>query len=270
MQQWIIGRRLPRDDQTLQDIGVVQSGTTLFLYLVSGKTVGLRRSEFERTQERTSNTATSSRETSDSPSNSIDITSTATTSQGDLPVATSTVVSGVLQPSVTNSNTQPGRLAPAQPSANVPLDRGVAGPASVATLTQPQASVPALRIQDLQRLIKSQADILQGQDGTTDQSASLPVMRQESSGDVMAPARTQGETQRRSLPAGGSGSEGWQCSQCTFINTPTRPGCEVCSATRPEEYTVPAQFVLDERERSRIEEEQRQAELFRQVGSMLE
>ncbi|KAJ8377986.1 hypothetical protein AAFF_G00249230 [Aldrovandia affinis] len=29
---------------------------------------------------------------------------------------------------------------------------------------------------------------------------------------------------------------GWSCPSCTFINKPTRPGCEICSTDRPESY----------------------------------
>ncbi|KAG7455081.1 hypothetical protein MATL_G00252720 [Megalops atlanticus] len=29
---------------------------------------------------------------------------------------------------------------------------------------------------------------------------------------------------------------GWPCPSCTFLNKPTRPGCEICSAERPESY----------------------------------
>lgn len=29
---------------------------------------------------------------------------------------------------------------------------------------------------------------------------------------------------------------GWACSSCTFINKPSRPGCEICSTARPESH----------------------------------
>ncbi|XP_005062379.1 PREDICTED: ranBP-type and C3HC4-type zinc finger-containing protein 1-like [Ficedula albicollis] len=32
---------------------------------------------------------------------------------------------------------------------------------------------------------------------------------------------------------------GWPCPRCTFLNKPTRPGCEMCSSPRPEGYRVP-------------------------------
>uniref|UniRef100_A0A8V0Y6K6 SHANK associated RH domain interactor n=1 Tax=Gallus gallus TaxID=9031 RepID=A0A8V0Y6K6_CHICK len=30
---------------------------------------------------------------------------------------------------------------------------------------------------------------------------------------------------------------GWSCPKCTFINKPTRPGCEMCSTDRPPDYS---------------------------------
>ncbi|XP_061640290.1 ranBP-type and C3HC4-type zinc finger-containing protein 1 isoform X1 [Phyllopteryx taeniolatus] len=32
---------------------------------------------------------------------------------------------------------------------------------------------------------------------------------------------------------------GWACPRCTFVNKPTRPGCQMCSEERPEDYHVP-------------------------------
>ncbi|KAM9307749.1 ranBP-type and C3HC4-type zinc finger-containing protein 1-like [Gastrophryne carolinensis] len=48
---------------------------------------------------------------------------------------------------------------------------------------------------------------------------------------------------------------GWPCSICTFINVPTRPGCEMCSADRPAHYVVPEGYRPGESERRRIQQE---------------
>ena len=39
--------------------------------------------------------------------------------------------------------------------------------------------------------------------------------------------------------------DGWVCPSCTLLNIPTRPGCEACTTTRPEDYVVPAPGPLD-------------------------
>ncbi|ESO82757.1 hypothetical protein LOTGIDRAFT_109179 [Lottia gigantea] len=49
---------------------------------------------------------------------------------------------------------------------------------------------------------------------------------------------------------------GWICHECTYINIPTRPGCEICSADRPIDYTIPTEYVLPNEEIERIRREE--------------
>ncbi|XP_051551048.1 ranBP-type and C3HC4-type zinc finger-containing protein 1-like [Myxocyprinus asiaticus] len=49
---------------------------------------------------------------------------------------------------------------------------------------------------------------------------------------------------------------GWSCSECTFLNKPTRPGCEMCSTARPENYKVPDLYQPDEEEHRRLQQEE--------------
>ncbi|XP_075067681.1 ranBP-type and C3HC4-type zinc finger-containing protein 1-like [Mixophyes fleayi] len=48
---------------------------------------------------------------------------------------------------------------------------------------------------------------------------------------------------------------GWPCPACTYINKPTRPGCEMCSEDRPSNYVVPEEYKPDEMERRRLQQE---------------
>ncbi|XP_069477913.1 sharpin isoform X2 [Ambystoma mexicanum] len=48
---------------------------------------------------------------------------------------------------------------------------------------------------------------------------------------------------------------GWACPICTYINKPTRPGCEMCSQDRPRDYVIPESYKPDELERLRIQQE---------------
>nr|XP_058142826.1 ranBP-type and C3HC4-type zinc finger-containing protein 1 isoform X5 [Dasypus novemcinctus] len=57
---------------------------------------------------------------------------------------------------------------------------------------------------------------------------------------------------------------GWQCPGCTFINKPTRPGCEMCCRARPEGYQVPASYQPDEEERARLEGEEEALRQYQQ------
>lgn len=38
------------------------------------------------------------------------------------------------------------------------------------------------------------------------------------------------------------GEVGWVCPLCTFVNLPYRPGCEICSNDRPDDYVVPQNY----------------------------
>ncbi|XP_074842529.1 sharpin [Carettochelys insculpta] len=49
---------------------------------------------------------------------------------------------------------------------------------------------------------------------------------------------------------------GWSCPKCTFINKPTRPGCEMCSTDRPADYVVPGNYRPDELELWRMQQEE--------------
>ncbi|XP_060239066.1 ranBP-type and C3HC4-type zinc finger-containing protein 1 isoform X4 [Meriones unguiculatus] len=57
---------------------------------------------------------------------------------------------------------------------------------------------------------------------------------------------------------------GWQCPGCTFINKPTRPGCEMCCRARPETYQIPASYQPDEEERARLAGEEEALRQYQQ------
>ncbi|XP_035375745.1 ranBP-type and C3HC4-type zinc finger-containing protein 1 isoform X2 [Electrophorus electricus] len=58
---------------------------------------------------------------------------------------------------------------------------------------------------------------------------------------------------------------GWACPSCTYINKPTRPGCEMCSANRPESYTVPCSYRPDANELYRIQQEKEAIRQYQQA-----
>ncbi|XP_030635796.1 ranBP-type and C3HC4-type zinc finger-containing protein 1 [Chanos chanos] len=58
---------------------------------------------------------------------------------------------------------------------------------------------------------------------------------------------------------------GWACPSCTFINKPTRPGCEICSTDRPEGYTVPGGYRPDPVELRRIQQEKEAVRQYHQA-----
>ncbi|XP_061778001.1 ranBP-type and C3HC4-type zinc finger-containing protein 1 isoform X1 [Nerophis ophidion] len=60
-------------------------------------------------------------------------------------------------------------------------------------------------------------------------------------------------------------SQGWSCPSCTFINKPTRPGCEICSADRPDNYVVPGGYQPDAVELRRLQQEKEAIRQYKQV-----
>ncbi|MGH0132846.1 UNVERIFIED_CONTAM: hypothetical protein FKN15_050894 [Acipenser sinensis] len=58
---------------------------------------------------------------------------------------------------------------------------------------------------------------------------------------------------------------GWSCPSCTYINKPTRPGCEICSHDRPMDYVVPGGYQPDEEELWRIQQEKEAVWQYQQV-----
>ncbi|KAK1173892.1 ranBP-type and C3HC4-type zinc finger-containing protein 1-like isoform X1 [Acipenser oxyrinchus oxyrinchus] len=58
---------------------------------------------------------------------------------------------------------------------------------------------------------------------------------------------------------------GWSCPSCTYINKPTRPGCEICSHDRPVDYVVPGGYQPDEEELWRIQQEKEAVWQYQQV-----
>ncbi|XP_029313853.1 ranBP-type and C3HC4-type zinc finger-containing protein 1 [Cottoperca gobio] len=60
-------------------------------------------------------------------------------------------------------------------------------------------------------------------------------------------------------------TQGWSCPSCTYINKPTRPGCEICSTNRPESYVVPGGYRPDELELRRIQQEKEAIRQYQQA-----
>lgn len=74
------------------------------------------------------------------------------------------------------------------------------------------------------------------------------------------------EQLRQSVPEAARRVQGWTCPQCTFLNPPTRPGCEMCSSDRPADYRVPEDYMPSERERLRLDRERSSEMRLREVS----
>ncbi|XP_037312119.2 ranBP-type and C3HC4-type zinc finger-containing protein 1 [Pungitius pungitius] len=59
--------------------------------------------------------------------------------------------------------------------------------------------------------------------------------------------------------------QGWSCPSCTYINKPTRPGCEICSTDRPDSYVIPGGYRPDALELRRIQQEKEAVRQYQQA-----
>ena len=254
VQKWIVGKKIPKPQETLQELNVKQSGHTVFLYLLSGKTVGLRKSDAERFGR--GNVAPTSTPASAASSSSVGASTTSVTT----PVVQSQMRHAVSESALygaseghiqsTASRTQPLPVVSQSPPASLPnqAEENLSGPA-----TLPAMFRPGMRIEDLRNLLSQSQQY--GSQGNVSNPTDPPPQEAFVNNLVMPeqPAEQDGEP------------EGWTCTACTFINPPTRPGCEMCSADRPANYVVPDGSRLDDRERMRIAAEERSEALFQQV-----
>ncbi|KAM6979617.1 ranBP-type and C3HC4-type zinc finger-containing protein 1-like [Aplochiton taeniatus] len=58
---------------------------------------------------------------------------------------------------------------------------------------------------------------------------------------------------------------GWSCGECTYVNKPTRPGCEMCGGERPAGYQIPEVYLPDHEETHRIQQEELAMLQYRQA-----
>uniref|UniRef100_H2SXC3 RanBP-type and C3HC4-type zinc finger-containing protein 1 n=1 Tax=Takifugu rubripes TaxID=31033 RepID=H2SXC3_TAKRU len=73
------------------------------------------------------------------------------------------------------------------------------------------------------------------------------------------------QLQEALAPKKASAQVGWSCPSCTYINKPTRPGCEICSTNRPESYVIPGGYRPDALELRRIQQEKEAIRQYQQA-----
>ncbi|XP_067294835.1 ranBP-type and C3HC4-type zinc finger-containing protein 1 [Pseudorasbora parva] len=136
------------------------------------------------------------------------------------------------------------------PMSNQPLQEGVTnGPAALNPASRPYSTLPT-------RLHSSHNTLSNSAGGTERLGLSdirdLINLELPQLNEALAPNRT-------------STQLGWACPTCTYINKPTRPGCEMCSADRPEGYTVPGNYRPDALELRRIQQEKEAIRQYQQA-----
>lgn len=108
-------------------------------------------------------------------------------------------------------------------------------------------------------------------EGIVDTMNALQLLPRGSLGGKTAPETKQGPQvppkppQLKARPLPPKPQIGWACPRCTFLNRPTRPGCEICSEARPEDYEVPDVYTPDAEEARRMQQENMAMLLYEQA-----
>ncbi|KAK3086074.1 hypothetical protein FSP39_013084, partial [Pinctada imbricata] len=220
VQKWIIGKRMPPDTETLQKAKVT-AGQSLFLYLVSAKSVGLTREEFNARKEQMIYNQDYMRMNPRTPV---------------------TPQSGQFSSQPPRSNPSPG-IRPTQPTpphqgASVRKQESREGKA-------PQVKPPTHQGESRQTVRKPESQ--QPKDQSFEFLDYPPELRQDPLANPMA-APIAASTEPKQV--------GWTCPDCTYINKPTWPGCEICSKTRPLTYKIPDNYKMTKEEEERLKREQ--------------
>lgn len=250
VQYWIIGKRIRADAETLEKCQIKTNGYTAFLYLVSAKSAGIDKEEFLRRQNLLLSPEFGAvgglAEGFQTPGPDVNQTpsrhgSSATPGSG----ATTAGSSGKpkLEPKIleTNLNYKEEKKTHAKLQGQGQLktlpDKKLVGPTIVRD--DPVRQTGAEIAQILNKIAANPDAVLRAEAGFPD----TPYGESRRRVPVMHPEENE-EPQM-----------GWACPACTYINTPTRPGCEVCSSARPVDYEVPAGYIVTPEEKKRLEME---------------
>ncbi|XP_062621424.1 ranBP-type and C3HC4-type zinc finger-containing protein 1-like [Saccostrea cucullata] len=226
VQKWIIGKRIPPDTETLQKARVSQ-GQAVYLYLISPKSVGLTKEKFmEDRQKMLHNQPPNVQYQKQGPTNFAE-------SGSYIPMGTP--------------------VTPQTPHSALPPSGQRSEPYSSSSTGGGLTPNPCQQGQIQQQ---------KSRDGAGKPKASPQVIREGSveGFEVIPPTAV-----LRGIPQPQNKQEtkiqaGWVCPACTYINQPTRPGCEICATNRPLDYQVPEGYRMTKEEEERIQREREQEE----------
>ncbi|KAK3757638.1 hypothetical protein RRG08_000151 [Elysia crispata] len=269
VQRWIIGKKIHTDQTTLYQCGVRGPGHTLYLYLVTARSVGLSKANYEAQLQaimlmKQASTQIS-QQISSEPSNhsvgldpasqGITFSPSNISSEGDSLDQTA-VVPITVRPAVYPSSSSVTCVSPGsvriQEMLQSPILSGFSPNPPSGTPSTPVENVlthasPGLNIETW-----SQKPTTVSTNFTTTTSATSNVNNIGTAAQILyPPSPTSG------LPTENDEEiEGWECPICTYRNLPMWPGCEMCNKPRPEEYQVPANYQMTEREMHLMQNEQ--------------
>lgn len=249
VQRWVIGQSLCASQRSLASYGVRQDGDTAFLYLLSARHARLTPQVLQQDQESALLLGSPSLHNPPLPSTSTNGTS----SQDRRPYTT-------LPPRLNISSSSGKCLHLQHHRTAVPSD------VTLLSLFSSQMSVRTNRadvaeLRDLINLEMPQLNEALNPNTTYTQVTHRTSVIVYKSVDPEKMLGTNMAQQCLSV------LQGWSCPSCTYINKPTRPGCEICSTNRPASYIVPGGYRPDTTELKRIQQEKEAIRQYQQVGS---
>lgn len=259
---------------TLFSLNIKNAGSTAYLYLVSGQSVGLKREEFEHFVNRTAERRNAG------VFMSMEMNNTST----QAPVPRTTMGTGpelLRTSSLPNvNNTRPSSA----PTADQRAERQVELPNAVVNHVMEESNLSDLAaVGGASPTGLPVGNALAHQTGMSvhqERTGSNPELRQppvavQGGGiltqtllisDIEKAIREEQQGRLAGQEQTAVQAQGWSCQECTFINSPTRPGCEICGSDRPASYVVPQNPAITEQERMRLEREREQTEILQRVS----
>ncbi|XP_071116528.1 ranBP-type and C3HC4-type zinc finger-containing protein 1-like [Haliotis cracherodii] len=242
VQRWIIGKKIPQDRDTLHRCNIRTSGHTVYLYLATARSVNLEPNQMDMMN------ATGGRPPPEMSGDYMTMTALRqplrgqgaagqrssrppSRQQSNASTGSGSTLSHLSEASSQESFADPLRASGSAPSVGQNKGQGQnvgrgqrqgSGRGQGQFVGRGGAHGP----------IRSAQDVL-------DEPALIGSSPQRAAGGGLLAA---------SSTASPAETLGWECPACTFINKPTRPGCELCGGDRPPDYEVPIGYIMTKEE----------------------
>ncbi len=273
VQKWIVGKRIAADSDTLAKCGVKTSGTVMFLYLISPKSVGLSKQKImlkykhllpqgRFQQDVTQFLGQRRKQTEPELLFSCHLK---LTSNGDLSIV------AVLLQEIRHNRASSKVQRRQQPQRRMNrlqehLQRQTLVQPVILKSEWPRLLQLPLRAPPLQLLQRNRQRNLR-------RRGHLPSNQSQSKRFVWILHSIFRFFKLAATPGVANSDAvfqvGWACTVCTFFNVPTRPGCAMCSQPRPADYKVPEGYVIPQVELDRMAAEAEAERLAREVSSLV-
>uniref|UniRef100_A0A0B7BCW6 RanBP-type and C3HC4-type zinc finger-containing protein 1 n=1 Tax=Arion vulgaris TaxID=1028688 RepID=A0A0B7BCW6_9EUPU len=233
VQRWIIGKKIPENENKLSQCSVKGSGHTLYLYLVTARSVGLSKQDYDMRHR----ALQSPEPLWPVPLSPLE-TQSHSSSNNTSPALASSPVLGMEEIGLGHSTygmTRQTSRRSLNSGSNI-IQEMLMGPnlSSLATLDSRQKSA-------------SLENAANGMELWGNEFIESSIASTHSTYRLREPSPTHPpETEKI----------GWVCPKCTFINLPVRPGCEMCTGPKPPGYKVPSGYHMTPEERMLLENDQ--------------